>query len=186
MSTNNVYEGWDYQLTRPAKLDREFLRDVLVGGRAFPFRLGRPVDQRSRAQQSPKQQLPIPEGREWNKASRKLARVLIIGNGSLLGAGIQSLLINENNLVVFGTSPNSEANLYLEFRRFQPDIVVMDGSANPVNTTRLLSLLADSTCLRVVRVSANDDWIHIYDKRLIKDKNKNGLATIQVGLHSLS
>jgi len=181
MATNNVYEGWDYQLTRPAKLDREFLRDVLVGGRAFPFRWSGPVDQKSRAQQ-----IPLPEGREWNKVNRKLARVLIIGNGSLLGAGIQSLLIHESNLVVFGTSPNSEANLYLEFRRFQPDVVVMDESANPVNTARLLSLLANSTCLRVVRVSANDDWVHVYDKRLIKDRNKNGLATIQVGLQSLS
>ena len=94
-------------------------------------------------------------------------RVLVVENGRLLGAGIESLLGAETGLEVIGVSLGGWAGLIEEIRRFQPDVIVLDEDTYMVDQARLLISLEDYPEVRVVQVSANSDMVCIYEKQQV-------------------
>ena len=94
-----------------------------------------------------------------------MRRVLIVENQTLLGAGVHSLLWEENGLELYGVSPHGQAELIQDIGRFQPDILVMDKSSHLVAPLNLLAALENHAQLQVVVVSADDNQVCIYDKR---------------------
>jgi DNA-binding NarL/FixJ family response regulator len=94
-------------------------------------------------------------------------RVLVVDNGRLLGAGIESLLGVEIDLEVIGVSSDSRAGLIEEIRRFQPGVIVLDKDTYLTDPTSLLISLEDYSEVRVVQVSANSDLVCIYDKEQV-------------------
>lgn len=96
-----------------------------------------------------------------------VARVLVVDNERLLGAGIESLLGAEIGLEVAGVSPGDWAGLIEEIRQFQPDVIVLDKDTYLTDSTSLLTSLENYSEVRVVQVSANSDLVCIYDKQQV-------------------
>ena len=94
-----------------------------------------------------------------------MQRVLIVEDGCLLSAGIQSLLSLERNLDVVSVSPRCQAELIQGIKRVQPDVVVLDELTHLVTPASLLALVNTAPHLRVVVVSANDNRVRIYGKQ---------------------
>ncbi len=91
-------------------------------------------------------------------------RVLVVENKLLLGAGLEMLLQQNDNLEVIGISPGNEEELIREIRYFNPSVIIIDETTYLTHTLRLLALLRKFHELRLVIVSANDNLIHIYHK----------------------
>ena len=94
-----------------------------------------------------------------------MQRVLIIENQMLLGAGVQTLLAGEADLDVIGISPFNQEGLAQEINRLRPDVIVLDDTSRLADSTKLLSLLKDSSKVRIVVISANHDLVRIFNKR---------------------
>ncbi len=90
--------------------------------------------------------------------------VLIVHNRSLLSAGIESLLMCEANLDVFGVFPNNEASLLRAIGRYQPDVIILDKSSRITNSIRLLTLLEEYPRMRIVEVNPENNLISLYGK----------------------
>lgn len=94
-------------------------------------------------------------------------RVLVVGNISLLGAGIESLLAGEPDLIVIGKVSDNKAELAGEIKRLQADVVILHEMGQTANPSDLLVLLEDYPGLRVVVISASDNLIYVYNKQRV-------------------
>jgi chemotaxis response regulator CheB len=52
-------------------------------------------------------------------------RVLVIGNSSLLGEGIESILRNERGLSIQSINVDDEESLFRRIRELDPDVIVL-------------------------------------------------------------
>jgi DNA-binding NarL/FixJ family response regulator len=107
-----------------------------------------------------------------------MVRVLIIENEQLLGAGVEKLLRRDSGFKVDGITVSDELELVAKVRQFEPDVVVLDEATMLTDPLRLLNLLGDFPKLRVIAVSADDDRVYIYNKRLVVAKRAADLADL--------
>ncbi len=107
-----------------------------------------------------------------------MRQVLVVETHILIGAGIHSFLAGETDLEVTGISPGDQAELAREIRRLRPDIVVLDEDSRLADPTALLVSLKDYPKLRLVVVSANDNWVCIYNKQQVLTRRASDLLGI--------
>ncbi len=91
--------------------------------------------------------------------------VLIVENGSLLGAGVECLLSDEAWLCVVGVTPPDGATLIEIIKHLQPDLIILDEAYFLTLSIGLLAKLLDHPQLRVITVSANNDRVQMYHKQ---------------------
>ncbi len=104
-------------------------------------------------------------------------RVLITNNQSMMGAGLEHLLSGEQALDVFGVEAPSEEALLEKIRQIQPDVVILDAASPVTNVCRLLEALGDYGRLRVIKISAENNDLDVYDKKRIAVQNQNSLLS---------
>lgn len=102
-----------------------------------------------------------------NSRSANFNRVIVVGNQSIMGAGMEELLSSEPFFEVVGTSTNSETALVQIISRLQPDIIVSILESKGPTPTRLLELLFDYGSLRIVLVSMESNVLEVYEKKQI-------------------
>jgi DNA-binding NarL/FixJ family response regulator len=94
-----------------------------------------------------------------------MRRVLIIRSNQLLASGVESLLLQKNNMIVKSAALDDEKSIWAEIRAFRPDVLILDESLVALDTPALLSLIQDFSNLRIVVVDIRANTLHIYDKR---------------------
>ncbi len=102
-----------------------------------------------------------------NGENKCVQRILVIRNGSLLDAEIESLLRPNHkvNLIIFTIAPDKEVRLFEAIGRYQPDVVVViDEALHVTNSINLLMFLQSCLRLRVVGVNSKNNRALIYDK----------------------
>ncbi len=109
---------------------------------------------------------------------RRRQRVLVVENESLLGAGIESLLTRETDLDLVGIASGNEADLIKIIEHSQPQVIILDEATYMTNSIRLLDLFRNYSELRLVLVNANDNLVHIYEKRKLLVSQAADLADI--------
>jgi DNA-binding NarL/FixJ family response regulator len=114
-------------------------------------------------------------GYNW---ANNVLRVLIVENQLLLGAGLQSLLIDETDLDVIGTSPSDQPELVEQIKRIRPDVVLLDVDSRLTDPADLLTCLENYPKLRVLVVSSDDHLIRIYDKQEVLIRGASQLANL--------
>lgn len=111
-----------------------------------------------------------------------MQRVLVVGNASLLGAGIESLLAEEPDLMVIGKISDDKAELIKEIRHLQADVVVLHETGEVADPGDLLALLEDYPQLRIVVIGLSDNLIYVYDKhRVLVAQASDLIAVIRHG-----
>jgi chemotaxis response regulator CheB len=101
--------------------------------------------------------------KEENRGRKR--RVLVIGDCSLLSAGLLSLLSHEIGLEVAGLRPSESLRLIEEVEHFQPDVVVFDHAARIAVIAALMDLHLDRCALTVVEVNAEQTMAQMYERR---------------------
>lgn len=108
-------------------------------------------------------------------------RVLIIGTASLIGAGMESLLSQENGLDVTGISPADEQELIAQIWLLRPQVVVMNTSLIFTNPTRLLNSLDSYPHLKLIVINDTNNLVQTYEKQSFLAEEHIGLAAIVRG-----
>jgi len=91
-----------------------------------------------------------------------LKRVLVFGNGLLLGAGIVNLLSRESDLEIVEISSHDTAALTRQVEVFQPAVVVLDELTYLADRTKLLAFFENYSEIQLIMVSADRNLIRIY------------------------
>jgi len=92
-------------------------------------------------------------------------RVLICHCESILELGLESLFAQYKNLSIAECTPKNEPELTTLVAEFQPDVVIV-GECSPVAQEPILSqLLRSSPEIRVINVSADSNWLHVYHRQ---------------------
>jgi DNA-binding NarL/FixJ family response regulator len=92
-------------------------------------------------------------------------RVLIVDTGSLVEAGVDSLLRRENDLHVSRCPYIGESALVRSVVQIQPDVMIMNESGE-ITAERVVELLADQlTALRLIVVQTRDNAVAVYGYR---------------------
>lgn len=94
-------------------------------------------------------------------------RVLVIENDLLLGAGVESLLLQEISLDVIGISPRDEEELIRKIRYLQPAVIILDEATLLTQSIRLLAMLRKEHELRLVIVNADKNLVQVYHKQSV-------------------
>lgn len=94
-----------------------------------------------------------------------MPRVLVVENGSILCAGIQSLLTGKLDLEVFGVCPRDTVELIQEIQRRPADLVILHESMHLADPGELLAVLEACPRLRVVVVSLHTNSVQVYQKQ---------------------
>jgi len=118
--------------------------------------------------------------KHYNIFSEKktVKRVLIVETGSVLDAGIKSLLMREPELQVEVTRANPSAFLN-QVARVYPDVIVLS-EAIPLDWTRnckLLRGISPQETLRVIVARLDDNVLDIYDKQCLELACNDELVT---------
>lgn len=92
-------------------------------------------------------------------------RVLVIENDLLLGASIESLLVQEPNLEVIGFSSQDEKDLIDKILLLQPAVVILDEATHSNHSIWLLTMLKKHQDMRLIIVNADKNFIQIYHKQ---------------------
>ena len=108
-------------------------------------------------------------------------RVLIVGTASLIGAGMESLLSQENSLDVTGISPADEQELIDQIWRLRPQVVVMNSSLLFTNPASLLNRLDMYPHLKIIVINETNNLVQTYEKQSFLAEEHIGLAAIVRG-----
>lgn len=92
-------------------------------------------------------------------------RVLVIENDLLLGASIESLLVQEPTLEVIGFSPRNKKDLIDKILLLQPAVVILDEATHSNHSIWLLAMLKKHQDLRLIIVNADKNFIQVYHKQ---------------------
>lgn len=91
-------------------------------------------------------------------------RVLVMAKNSLLNSVLTDLLSKHSELTVMAGEAVDVENLLSEIIHFEPAVVLM-GQSNPLASPQSLSrIMALRPRLRVILVSEETNWLHIYHK----------------------
>jgi len=92
-------------------------------------------------------------------------RVLVIGDGKLIGSGVESILSRENDLVIMHTIPTTKAAFKKEIATFKPDVIIIDENLKLLNLSRFLGLLEQIPAVRLMILALEENRIQIFDKQ---------------------
>lgn len=91
-------------------------------------------------------------------------RVLVVGNNSLLHAGLESLLLNKLRFGVVGYAPTEMAHLVSYIWHHLPDVIVMT-SSSAIDPLALLKSLEGYPAVRIIEVDEEQNVMQIYDRQ---------------------
>ncbi len=95
----------------------------------------------------------------------KSSRVLIVENNLLIGAVIENLLAQEEDLELYSTVPENESTLVEEVWQIKPDTIILNDDSKLIKPMRLLTSLINYPQIRVVVVNLNNDSVLVYDQQ---------------------
>ena len=106
-------------------------------------------------------------------------QILIVSNVGLLMIGIKNILLQKSGVEVHITTPSDEANLLQTINQCQPDVIILDESAQIITAERLLSLLPDYFPIRLVCVRLEDAQVKVYDrKKFVLEQPSEFISTV--------
>ena len=114
------------------------------------------------------------------RQTKATPRVLVVESGSLLDAGVKSLLMQKTNLKVSGIPYANEATFLQDISRLSPDVIVLN-EAGPIDSVQVFKLLKSvpaQTTLRVIVVRSDDNRIDIYQKHCVTASKSNDLIAL--------
>lgn len=94
-----------------------------------------------------------------------MQRVLVVDNQSLLGAGIESLLMEQDDLEVTGVSPDNASQLLQAVKLHEPDVIILTDACDSWQLNALVAYLDCHTEVRIIGVNSEDNSAFILDKR---------------------
>ena len=92
-----------------------------------------------------------------------MKRVIVVLTESVIGRGVESILLREMDLNVTGVPFIDEKALIDRIEKSQPDVVIMDESLIFGRKIDLLSLLRSGLSMRFLVLSNQDNRINIYN-----------------------
>jgi DNA-binding NarL/FixJ family response regulator len=90
--------------------------------------------------------------------------VLIMVSNNLLKQAMVSLLVDQSNMTILTGELNSQQELVDEIQHYMPDVVVMAEGTGLSSTEALVSLLMLYPGLRVIVMSEENNWLHVFSK----------------------
>ena len=96
-------------------------------------------------------------------------RVLIVGTGTLLEQGVESLLAHEADIRVSEIIYTSESTFIQDVLSMNPDVIVFH-ETGPLNSDRIFELLKaipETGTLRVIILRSSNAKIDFYEKRTV-------------------
>jgi len=101
--------------------------------------------------------------------NKQLRRVLIVGTGTLLEQGVESLLAHEADIRVSEMVFTHEDTFIHDVLRVRPNVIVFH-ETGPLNSDRIFELLKaipEIETLRVIILRATNATIDFYEKRIV-------------------
>jgi hypothetical protein len=92
-------------------------------------------------------------------------RCLLVFANELMFVAVMSLLKSQPDLELVGVSAPNEKELFQAIDFYKPDILILDESNSPDQSTRPLHPLLHYPELRVITLNHEDNLLHIYQKR---------------------
>jgi DNA-binding NarL/FixJ family response regulator len=96
-----------------------------------------------------------------------MQRVLIIGNDSIIGAGIENLLWRERIIDVYGTVTKSASTLLRLIQKIEPHVIIIDRHTTPIRADQLWLLLSQPCDLNLIEINAITPYMRIFTKKQI-------------------
>lgn len=110
-----------------------------------------------------------------------LQRVMLVGNVSLLGAGIEQLLQDVPDLIVEAVAPDSTDHWITQITTSHPNVIVLHQTMYRIDPARLLASLENHDRIRVVVIDPDDNQLHIYEKNQISVAHVEDLVAVIQG-----
>ena len=95
--------------------------------------------------------------------------VLIVGNGSLLDEGVESILKRQGDVRVSGIAYADDTAFLQDVSNMRPDVILLN-ERSPLTPQRILELLADNpmlATLQVIVVRPDDNTIDVYERQRV-------------------
>jgi chemotaxis response regulator CheB len=90
--------------------------------------------------------------------------ILIVVTNTLLKQAMTNLIANHSDMTVVTRGMNTVEELIDEIARHSPDVVVLEEGTLLSSAETLVSLLMLYPGLRVIVLSEQSNWLHIYSK----------------------
>lgn len=100
-----------------------------------------------------------------NEVTTANRRVLILDNKSLLGAGLEKLLVADKQLQVLGTNTRNELDLVAEIQEAKPDTVILDAELHTPCMTKLWHCLQTQPHMQIILVRVGCNVVEIFGRR---------------------
>ena len=92
--------------------------------------------------------------------------VLVLQKNSLLNQALDSIVVSSgSSLVVVASSAKNIQELLEDISGYKPDVVLLEESMPMAVKDTLADLLTIYPNLRVIIVSKDSNWVHIYNKQ---------------------
>ena len=94
-------------------------------------------------------------------------RILIVGNGELLIAGLLPNLQDQGMVQVFQINGNDTGKIRAEIQQVVPDVILLDGSYTS-SLSEILFQLPDNQKIHVIIINTKDNNLQIIDTQYIE------------------
>ena len=109
-----------------------------------------------------------------------MRRVLVIRSNQLLAVGVESLILQKNNMIVMSAAFDDVQAIRTEIESFHPDVLILDDSLKILDLPALFGLIKEFANLRVVVVNVEANELHVYERHVVSVKPSNEfIAVIQ-------
>jgi hypothetical protein len=116
--------------------------------------------------------IPSDFGKTLSLASRTgeqvKQRVLVSTKEMLLGAGIESMLMRQNELALISTISHNTIELINKIHRHKPEVIILDEKMYQDSVSELMACINERPEMRLVVVSDSENRIQIYNKRQLQ------------------
>jgi chemotaxis response regulator CheB len=96
----------------------------------------------------------------------------------LLGSIVEDLISRGDELSCTGIIGKSTSELMAAIEKIQPDVLVMCHKTHNTLPVRFLDILARYPGMRIITVSTDDNYMHIYGKQKVLMRNSSDLLSI--------
>jgi hypothetical protein len=86
----------------------------------------------------------------------------------MLGLAVENRLSSESDLQVIIVDSEDRYGLLQSVARYQPGTIILDQSVILEDSAFFVSLLEELPELRVIGISVEDNWLHMYCKREVE------------------
>jgi DNA-binding NarL/FixJ family response regulator len=107
-----------------------------------------------------------------------LIRALILSNGFLFSSVIESLLSQEEDLLVITTNNGKVIHLLEEVHWVQPSVVITDTFNFYQKSEELDELLAQFPKLRLIVIDQKQNYVYVYEKKQFPIVAANDLLNV--------